>query len=131
MLYLTLLDVNPEDLPYKHSFSAILDGTTFLFDINYIVRSDRWYITLYDSSSNVLVAGKKMVVNYPLFDTHVKAGMPKGQVMLLDTAGTEAECGHDDFSNRCKLIYLEDDEGEFVNLSNFYEETLIVDVQWL
>lgn len=126
MLILPPIDQTAEELTQKFSYSAILDKETFKLRFQYMFRQDRWYIYLYDALENPLVMGKKMVIDFPLFEYNIKSGMPKGQLILFDTSGTGEECGFADLGNRCKLYYLEYSENENIRLHDYYDETLTI-----
>ena len=128
MLILPPIDLPEEDIPQKYKFSIVLDGVTFNIYLQYMFRSDRWYISLSDALENPLVMGKKMVIDFSLFEYNIKSGMPKGQIVLFDTSGTGEECGFADLGNRCKLIYLEDSEDEPIPYKSYYDSTLTIDI---
>ncbi|GAH17648.1 unnamed protein product, partial [marine sediment metagenome] len=48
------------------SFTVDLEGVDFQFDFQYNDRESAWYFDLLDADANMLRAGIKCVINFPL-----------------------------------------------------------------
>ena len=96
-----------------YDYTIPLGGITFRVVLKYLVRPDRWYISIYTVDGVALVKGVKLVVDTVLFEDLQIPGMPAGKLALWDTADSGAECGWADLGNRCQLVYIEpEDEPE-------------------
>ena len=62
---------------------------------------------LYDADDVALILGVKLVVETRLLEDYQIDGLPPGDFYVLDTSDAEAECGFEDFGQRCVLLYLE------------------------
>lgn len=85
-----------------------LDGVTYTLALDWSTREECWYIGISDLAGVVLVSGVKVVVNWPLL--HVMGlfpGVPPGELMAVDTAGTGADPDLTTFGDTIALLYLD------------------------
>lgn len=69
--------ITPPDL--NDSFSrVVLDGKEFLVRFTYNDAYDYWTFGIYDQEENPIVAGIKMVPNFPLSFFYESNGLPNG-----------------------------------------------------
>lgn len=93
-----------------HDYAVVLDGTEYRLKIHYRERNDRWYLSIYDADDEALLLTKKLSIDTRLLVNHVIDGLPPGDFILIDTSGSDVECGWDDFGTRCALVYIEESE---------------------
>lgn len=93
-----------------YEYALELDGETFTLSFNWNSREEAWYLSVADSLGTVLVAGKKIVVGYPLFARTVNDALPKGYLEAIDTSGLDLAPGYADLGGRVKLVYTDEAE---------------------
>jgi hypothetical protein len=91
----------------RFSFQTELDGKVYGFDLHWNTRDEAWYLTILDSDDEVLLAGLKLVVSFPLISRFRSFDLPPGELEAVDTNTTTAEVdpGLDDLGQRVLLIY--------------------------
>lgn len=83
-----------------------LDGSTFGLELQWNFREEAWYLSLADSEGQVIVAGVKLVVGFPLMTRSKDARMPRGLFQAQDTTGGSADPGFADLGARVQLYYF-------------------------
>lgn len=53
-----------EDTFYQ--YSAILSNQYFVLEFRYMIRSDSWYLSVFDSKNRPVYRGAKIVLNFPI-----------------------------------------------------------------
>ena len=89
------------------SIRTVLDGQSYGLTFYYCAREDRWYLTIRDINEAVLVAGLKLIANWPLLRRcqHVP-GIPRGNLTCVDYSAQGGESpGLSDLGTRCRLLY--------------------------
>lgn len=89
----------------RYDFDIDLDGVTFIFEFEWNDRDDGWYMTIRDVNSAVLLAGRRVVLNYPLINIYRDAALPAGSLTAIDTGSTDIEPAFGDLGDRVKLLY--------------------------
>lgn len=91
-----------------------LEGRDYNLNLAWNQRESAWYLSLYDSSLNPLVLGKKLIFRasylLDLFDSHhSEEGVPPGIMFISDLTGSTATPGLDELGpdRRVQLIYRE------------------------
>jgi len=108
-----MLILPPTDLDEQypiHDYQVDLEGSVYRYVLTYRERQESWYLDLYGSDDSALIMGKRLSINWPILTGHVNAGLPPGQILLLDSSASEAECSYADLGNRCLLVYVPADE---------------------
>jgi len=70
------------------TFTVDLEGTDWEFDFKYNDRDSHWYFDLYDIDRNLIRAGVKAVINWPVIRLIRDTNRPLGEVMFVSTSGT-------------------------------------------
>lgn len=89
----------------RYNFELELDGQTYTFDFEWNDRDQGWYMTITDINENVLLAGRRIVLNWPLISRYRDAGLPAGTLEAIDTGSNDVEPGFADLGDRVKLLY--------------------------
>lgn len=89
----------------RYSFEIDLEGDTFTFSFEWNDRDDGWYMSVADATGENVIAGRRVVVGYPLINIYRDARMPKGAIEAVDTGSTGDEPGFGDLGDRVKLLY--------------------------
>lgn len=95
----------PLDTPL-FTMRTTLDGTEYLFELDYCEREFRWYLSIFDTSGNALATGVKLIADWPLLHQYVNPALPKGILMSVDDSPQGGE--PPDFQalgRRVKLYY--------------------------
>lgn len=87
-------------------FSTELNQVTYGFEFRWNDREGAWYVTLLDGQSNVLVAGRKVVLG-PLFSRY--RGVPgvwqDADIFVTDTSFGGLDPSYTDLGRRVVLTY--------------------------
>lgn len=88
-------------------FSAELDDVTYQMRLRWNPRTEGWFLTLMDGDGNAIASSIRVVVGWPLL-SHVRGTVrPPGELVAIDTSGTDTEAGRDDLGKRVQLTYVE------------------------
>lgn len=101
-----LLPVRTDEAQW-YDFTTTLDGLTFTFEFEWNEREEAWYFNLYDATGDLLLAGKKLVADFPLLMRLADRRRPPGDLTVVDTAGAGAAPGLNDLGRRHALMYIE------------------------
>lgn len=71
-------------------------GTTYRLRFTYNSRAASWYLTILGAGGGVLVAGIRVVLEWPLAMQHVEATLPDGELIVLDLTASRIEPGRED-----------------------------------
>lgn len=93
-----------QDVPH-YTFEIDLDGRTFGFEFLWNGRSGAWYFTVSDAVGTVLLAGRKVVLGFPLLNRFRDPRLPAGDLGAIDTSGQDLEAGLNDLGKRVKILY--------------------------
>lgn len=94
-----------------YSFQVELDGATYGFELRWNERAEGWFLSLFDVEGEPLVSSRRVVLDMPMLARQRVEGLPPGQLIATDTAGTGAEPGLTELGGRVQLLYF--DEAEF------------------
>jgi len=95
--------------PY-YSMRTRLDGKDYILAFAWNEREERWYLTISDSDGNQLLAGLKLVANWPLLARyHADPNVPPGELMVVDQTQDGSPPGLEELGEnaRCVLCYQE------------------------
>jgi hypothetical protein len=93
--------------PY-YTQTTRLDGRDYILHFAYNQRTDRWYLSLHDDENVPLIAGLKLVANWPLLRHYQwDERVPPGELTVADLTGDGTPPGLDDLGpgRRCELVY--------------------------
>ncbi len=100
---------------------TLFDGTALytlrvdMSDVEYILtfkwndRDGAWYFDLSDTSNDMIRAGIKVVLGWPLLSTISDRRRPPGDIIAVDTEDSGVEADINDLGMRVLLVY---DDGE-------------------
>lgn len=100
-------------LPVRSDFSSYrfqmdLEGTIYTLDFGFNFRSERWYMSIYDSTGETLIVGDiSILINVPLADQYIDKRLPLGRFIAIDETGNNNEATIDNFGTDIKLMYQE------------------------
>lgn len=92
------------DLPH-FDFQVELDAITYTLELRWNERDEAWYLSVLTAEEEPLLLGRKVVVGAPLWARFRTAGLPPGDVVAVDTQGTDTDPGLEDLGRRVRLIY--------------------------
>lgn len=73
-----------------------LGGLTYRLRWIWNARAECWFVTVLGAGGDVIVAGKRVVLEWPLLRQHVQNTLPDGAIMALDITGQRVEPGRED-----------------------------------
>jgi hypothetical protein len=91
----------------SYNFSAVLEGTTYLFRFRFNRRAGRWFMDIATSDGVDLVCGIVIQTNVNLIGRFEIDGMPPGLMLAYDESGQAADAGILDLGVTVKLTYQE------------------------
>ena len=89
-----------------------LDGTYYTIRLRWNTRSESWFLHLFDSDGEAIIAGKRLVPNYPLTEIHTDR--VSGELIVIDTRNDLTDCmiTYDNLGTRFLLVFLTEDEAD-------------------
>lgn len=66
---------------YDYEATVVLQEATYTVRLNYNRRGQYWAMSLYDANGTTLVAGRKLVANWPAVDKLPQARPAYGQII--------------------------------------------------
>ncbi len=92
------------------NIQAPLDGVTYTLQFRWNVRLSSWFMDVLDEQGiNVLLAGLRLVINWPLA-LYQTGRTPPGDFLVFDTSGVGIDPGLNDLGDRCRLWYFSQGE---------------------
>lgn len=102
-----------------YDFQVTLENIVFTFEFIWNDREGSWYMNLYDTNSNPLVSGLKVVLNVPLLARFVSTSLPNGDLIATDTTGQDLMPGLQDLGDRVVLGYFSNAEIQQINAGSY------------
>lgn len=97
------IPVDSENPSFK--FRTTLESVQLVMRFDWVIRIERWSMSIFDDSENPVLLGVTLNVNDELLERFEIAALPPGKMILYDTSGRNKECGRNDLGDRCKLFY--------------------------
>ena len=98
----------------NHTLVIELESIIYKLGFQYNVEGAFWAMTIWDEDDNLIIAGIKIVANYPLLSSHKGASLPGGD-FYCEIADTSASINRTAFSSgEAKLLYLTQTEVETI-----------------
>jgi hypothetical protein len=105
----TLLVPTVPGTPF-HVVKARLEGRDFLLHLSWNQREERWHLSIHDDEDTPILAGIKLVTNWPLLrHYHFDLRVPPGELMAADLTrdGSPAALDELGIGKRVELTYFE------------------------
>lgn len=90
-----------------YSVTFDFDGVEFVLRFDWNQRDGAWYMSLELPDGTPLMLGHKVVLRFPMFRRVVDARRPAGELVFIDTSGTDAEPGRLDLGARVVAVYVD------------------------
>lgn len=84
-----------------------LDGTSFGLEFRWNERASGWFFSIYAADGTLLLANRRLVVNWLLTARFRDTRLPLGDFIATDTSGQNQEAGLNDLGTRVVVKYLE------------------------
>lgn len=103
MQYMTI-PLDDSEVPWR-SFRMTLSGVRYNLELQYNVRVDRWFLSIYDAAQNPilmsipLLIGRALTVQYPTLP------LPVGVLFVVDNSNKGTQPGLASFHLDHELIY--------------------------
>jgi hypothetical protein len=94
------------DIPH-YDMRVTLDGTEYYLELRYNTRDEHWFLALYDSAMDVIAAGVRVVVGFPLLFRCQDARRPPGMLLAVSSAEVEGDPGETDLGGVVQLYYID------------------------
>lgn len=93
----------------RYSFRIPLDGQSFAFEFMWNARGSFWSFVLSAADGTPLLH-RRVIVGFPLTGRFTDPALPAGELVAVDTRGTDLDPGLADLGARVQLLYLTADE---------------------
>ena len=100
----------------QYSQTTTLEGRDYDLSFTWIEREDRWYLDI-ASGGETLLAGLKLVADWPLLRLQASELLPPGELVALDMTGEGRDPGLRELGERVKLFYIESEDLEALGLA--------------
>jgi hypothetical protein len=94
----------------SYTFSVTLDLFPLQFTIRWNVRGAYYTLDILSRDSVLILGGIKLVVNSALIGKFPRAGMPPGELALVDAGGSNEVVTFEDLADRLSLVYATEAE---------------------
>ena len=90
------------------SFTSAIEGATYTFELEWMTRTECWYLTIKDSTAVVLASNIQLVPNFPLLFQKVSINFDGDLIVAPIT--TAMNLTADNLASSWNLIYLSEDD---------------------
>lgn len=90
---------------YQQEAQVAIEGRTYVLDVRWSVREERFYLDVYDESREPVYTGIAVVLNFPLGVRCASSDFWPGILLAVDTTGENAEPTLADLGDRVRLVY--------------------------
>jgi hypothetical protein len=100
-------------LPAKNPHFTVqleLEGVTYGLELRWNTVDEAWYLSVLNGEGVLIIAGRKVVIDFPLLSRFADARLPPGEFFAVDTSGNHEDATFEDFGTRVKLLYFESTE---------------------
>lgn len=94
------------DLP-DYTLTVTLGSRDYVLRLYWNARDTSWYLDVADSLGIAIVAGLRVVLNWPIMRQVQDSRRPFGDIIAIDTTDTDTEPGLTDLGSRVLLTYAE------------------------
>ncbi len=91
----------------RYTMAVALEKQTYRFDFEWNDRDASWSFDIYDVNNVILLAGRKVVLGYPLIARYRDPRLPPGDISAIDTSGADLDPLFADLGDRVQLLYTE------------------------
>lgn len=91
----------------RYSIDVELEQRNYRFDFEWNDREEAWSFDIYDAGGDLLLAGRKVVINFPLIARFRDPRLPLGDLSAVDTSTAQLDPKFSDLGDRVKLLYTE------------------------
>ena len=88
-----------------YEFEIELDGVSVRLEFRWNDREAAWFFDVLELDASPILQGRKVVLGLPLLGRFADARLPTGDLIAIDTAGTNVEPGIDELGTRVRLCY--------------------------
>lgn len=89
-----------------YSFNITLDSATYVFELRYNTRKDRWILSIYDAAENPLLVGIVLLIERNLSTQYNYLAIPQGVIFCQDDSGQGLQPTLSSFLVDHTLFYL-------------------------
>jgi hypothetical protein len=93
-----------------YTFGVTLEDIPLLFTVRWNVRGAYYTLDILTRDAVLIIGGIKLVVNSGLIEKYPLAGLPPGELMLVDSSGSHEPVAFGDLGSRVELVYITEAE---------------------
>jgi len=99
------ITIRPELLDYRDTIT--LGGVVLALDLSYRVRTDDWWLSLYDEEGAPIITGRRIVTGWPLLVGVFDQRLPQGLFIALRLGEGEADARAGELGRDVVLTFFE------------------------
>lgn len=88
----------------------VLGGTAFFISAAWNIRDESWNISIYDSSENPIIVGRKLTLNVDILRLVHAENKPQGRLFAIAIANDVDEITRDNMGSEIELVFVGYDE---------------------
>jgi len=93
-----------------YDMQVVLSNITYTLEFRWNTREGYWYMDIKDETEDPILAGIKVVIEWPLGIRTVDSRRPPGVFFAIDTTNQQRDPGVNDLGDRVKLVYFDESE---------------------
>jgi hypothetical protein len=101
-----LIPTRTDGTPW-YDMSIQLDGASYYLEFMWNPREQQWYLSISDANEVLLLSERRISLGLPLLARFRIAGLPLGEIVAIDTSGSNVEAGLTELGARVHLLYIE------------------------
>lgn len=105
-----IITLRPSLLSYRNR--VVLDGVVLFLDIEYRVRTNDWFLSVFDSVLSPIVEGVRVVASFPLLRDVRDARLPPGDLIAIRQSVNEDLPRAGELGQTVLLYYIRDEDIE-------------------
>jgi hypothetical protein len=103
------LQVRPPGEPHIE-MQVTLERVVYSLEFLFNQRQGAWFLNIRTEAGELLLAGIRVVVGFPLGRRSPNPKLPPGLFVAVDTSGANLDPGENDLGGRVQLLYFESAE---------------------
>ena len=109
---MSMFEISIDSVEEHYDLQVTLEEVALILEFRWNSRAEAWYHDLATAEGDIIYAGRKVVIDYPLMLRGFRDSddrLPLGMLFAADTSGAGLRPGRYDLGERVKLYYLDED----------------------
>lgn len=88
-----------------YNLDVDLDGRTYTLALRWNSRAEAYFLTVSNADGDVILAGRRVVVSWPLLSKFRGEDVPDGDLACVDRSGVFLDPGRGELGDRVSMLY--------------------------